>query len=122
MRGQRFKSFENLDHLIEVVKICRIKDKYKYGRGAFECEFFATQMMASVWDYQYNVEVRNSARLVDEIVPWFFGNCLGMRFKTYDGNHNINIAFAAMDIALYDAGEDVVWLPGNLDDPYFIFR
>lgn len=122
-RGRRFKSFDSLDHLIEIVKNCSVKDKYRYVSGAFECEFFSTQLMASVWAYQYEIEIRNSAKIIESADPWFFGLCLGMRFKTYFGNHNVNIAMVGQEIALIDPTNDIVWkAEEDCDDPYFIFR
>jgi len=124
-RGKFFKPYDNLEHLKEVVRVCSIKGKYRYVKGAFECEFFATQLMAAVWAHHYETEIRPLKELPEEAVPYFYGLCIGMRFKVYRGNHNVNIAFIGkdLDIALIDASSDEIWLAeDDRDDPYFILR
>ena len=124
-RGTIFKTYESIDQLIDIVKICSVKNKFEYVSGAFECEFFATLLMAAVWKYQYEREIRPLKTIPEEAIPYFYGLCLGMRFKTHHGNHNVNIAFVGknIDIALIDATNDVVWMADDSDDyPYFILR
>jgi hypothetical protein len=121
LRGTQYKAYENLDHLKEVVKANSLREKYKYVKGGYECEFKATQLMSAVWDHHYNIDVRAAEKVPDEADQYFFGLCIGLGFKTCDGNHNVNIAtFGDCEIALID--QDHVWIPGKSDDPYFIFR
>ena len=119
LRATRYKAYDSLDHIREVVK-ASIK-KYLYVKGAYECEFKSSQLMSAVWDYHYDIDVSFAEQVPDEAEQYFFGLCLGFSFKTHDGNHNVNIAtFGDCEIALID--QDHVWIPGKQDDPYFIFR
>lgn len=119
LRATKYKSYDSLDHINEVVR-ASIR-KYLYVKGGYECEFKATQLMSAVWDYHYDIDVRNAEKVPDEADQYFFGLCIGFSFKTYYGNHNVNIAtFGDCEIALID--QDLVWTPDESDDPYFIFR
>jgi len=122
-RATKYKMYDDIDHVKEVVRINSVSKKYHYVKGGYECEFRATQLMAAVWEYQYRIDVVESGRIPEEADQYFFGLCLGFRFKTYYDNHNVNIAFfGKREIALIDASEDFVWTPVKVDDPYMIFR
>lgn len=122
-RGKLFKSFTDMEELTRVVKTCSVRKKYHWVKRGFECEFFATQLMSAVWDYQYSLEIRQVAHEVSEAVPWFFGLALCLKYNGQRGNDNLNIAMVKKDIALVCPQTDQIWMANKHNDyPYFILR
>ena len=116
-RDPEYKTL-TISKLEEIIKACSVKDQYEYIEGGFDCDDFALQFKAAVRRYQYDEEIRNTDET--NMVSWAIAECLGMRFKGQDGNHNPNLSITDQGVIIIEPQTDEYWFADD-DMVYFVY-